>query len=518
MIKKLFKFSIIIGISVLLTGCGKSLTTEEVFSSSVNNFNNLSNYNSDLYLDASVDKGESSFVSINLNISQETDNINKVSVANNKINFSLLGFGDENASVSYIDYNDNKMYSNDGDEYYYKDISPVLNTSYIVSSFLQNGVSIAGEMSEYENNGINYYAIPCSFNFSTLRTFYSGLNINSEQVSTLNTFLASLSEQDLEKLNSYSIFVNYFVYKDSLLPARIIVDKESLKSFLTDFYSIYHGNEFDLTQTESQEYPGLTINASIEFSDDIDTDSILDDISFNINNMSIAFSNFNEEKTLSIPEDLKLNSKKIEDDSIVENTDKILEEDNPSFEVVEETNIDDTTDIDSNDTNFLVEDNSFDIFDDFGFNLNDSQVRFPLSFTDFNNLGFTIDESIDISELLSPGNYSVPIKYYSSDKDYFCVIYMNNTENELPLSDCTAFSIEIDSLFLENSTITTPFEVSFNSSVQDVTDLLGTPSYKYAGENTYVYTYEKDRSHYLELQIDKESDKVVYIKFISADI
>lgn len=545
MFKKLFKISIILGFTLLLSGCGKKMTTEEVFTNSVVNFNNCPNYDASLNLDMSVNNNDASLISIIYKSEEQINKANKVGLINSNTTFSFLGFGDTINEQGYIDYSNNKKYTKAQDEevFSFYEFKRSDDLSYTMSHFLQNGVIVNGEMTEYTNQDIIYYAIPCQVTFNTLKAFIEGMSLDESQKSSLQENLSKLTEEDLSKLSTLSVNVRYYVYKDSILPARIIVDKESLKSFLTALSECLN-KEDSSTETTSESFVDISFDLS--------------GISFNINTIEAIFTNYNIEETLEIPQDIisnaiegqsdsgislgegfSINSStelsteetiseipEIPEETIVEVTEdiEIFNEEMDETINIDEDIVEETEEIEESineefleiDTTLNSESNLTEIFNNLGFYIDEEFYDFSLTCQDFIDKGFDIHEDLK-EEVLNPGNYSIPVNHISKD-GYFTVIYMNNSEEEKPLLECNILSIELDSLFFENISSVTKWKIPFNATLDVLIEELGSPSYKYSGELTYIYTYELDKTHYIEFQIDKETNIICYVKLFSANL
>lgn len=497
--KKMFNFSLLVILSMLLVGCSKKISTEEVVTTSLNNFNSSANYDALANFGVDITANSQTVISFNGNIKSQVDNANKIEINDNDYTSLLLFFEDNSKETIYNDYNALIKYRlNDSEDvsqgYFQNDLKPTENISYIAKQFLENGIVFGEEVTEFETEQNKYYVIPSFVSLNTLDVFTKGVSGDSQ--SLLASFagdidLNTISQEDKDSLNSLKATVNYFVYKDTLYPARIEIDTVSLMDFCKQITTILSKYSPVSEETSTDEDVSMNIN--------------LAQIECNLTALSIDFINYNQERNLIIPQEVLDNLKNPEvfgafndsenGEAETAEEDFEIEEEPEEFEVKEELLYD------FNDGNF-------------GFNIGTNKVLFPLTGHNLEDYDFEIE--IVENEMLEAQTYSVPIKAKYGDS-YINVIFMNNTEEALPLKECDILSIEIDSLFFEDSFDLT-YEVGFESTLEELVAKFGEPSYKYMGETSWIYTYQMDDYKYIDFQIDVETNKICYIKLFFADI
>lgn len=510
MLKKLFKFSVILIFSICLTGCGKKMTSDEILQTSITNLENSQNYECNLQVDAALTANGSNLLSINGTYALKVDNVNKISTAQSDLSAFLLFMDSQIKGVSYSDFNNNISYTKDESEdsdgsIIKKEISSTSNISYILSTFLKNGMVVSGEMVETTSNNVDLYVIPCSMDFKHFINFTNSLQLDEDKKVQLTQFLSNLTEAQTASLDEHPIYISYLIYKDTLTPASIQVDTTSLLDFANNATTIFKevsASNGDVSIEDSSTSETIEENTSINMSMGLELSDL--EISFTINKISFNLGNFNQENfVLSIPEDFIANAvEKSEDLSFSTDNFNVEEESSEDDFIIEEAP--------EEDFEIVEEEKLYDFYNDaFSFKIGEDSFEFLVNYADLEALEYNID--IDASEELDAETYSLPINVYTPEGDTLTIVFTNYNEvKSVPINLCDVLTIEADSLLASNFTVLDS-EIGFNTSKEELFEILGIPSYTYMGDTTSVYTYE-DSDRYIEFQVDSETNLICHIK------
>ena len=483
MFKKIFKSLILLSLPLLLTSCGKKMSTEEIFETSVSNFANVSDYTLNMSMGMKLSTQGADIMSLKTTPTYKVDNVSNTVLKNDNTSFYFLFFGDDSTDIVYEDFNNSVKYSQstDSGEIIKESISSKSNPSYVLNVFLRNGVLVNGEYSEYSMNDTDFYVLPLTMNYDTMATFFASLDTQSMQDSLGGGTLvdtSAITDEQKELLKDAYINFNYLVYKDSLLPALIEVDSNSIIEF-------------------SQK-----VSEAVKTSENLDM-ALGDggEISFNLDTISISLGNYMTGETVIIPDNIISNAIEKEEDedfydfSIEDNTeDEIIDE------VIEEEPV-------------IDEEPSFNykelVSDVFTFSINDSdKVELPLKAKDLEEYGFIVE--IPEENILDSNKYSVPIKVSNEKGDSFYITVMNDLDDSIDIIDGNIIRVEFDSLDINNSLLVSE-DISFDSDIRDLSFDFDDESFKYEGDLSSIYTYQYDESKYIDFQIDNETGKICFI-------
>jgi hypothetical protein len=149
---------------------------------------------------------------------------------------------------------------------------------------------------------------------------------------------------------------------------------------------------------------------------------------------------------------------------------------------------------------------------DYQVQIDDQVYQFPMMYTEFEALGWTVNED-DLSDL-QPNQYDT-VRFTKGDAK--CTVYVLNLgKNTLPAQECIIGGISIDRFdwpLDEGSTITLPGGIVRGSADGDAIEAAyGTPSDTYEGDLYKEYTYETDSYCEIELQVYTESGTLESLK------
>ncbi len=481
MFKKILKSFIVSSFAILLlSGCGKKqLTTSEVYESSLANFNQASNYTLNMNLGFNVSSGGNSFITIKTSPSYKVDNVSKNVLKKDKTSMFLLFFGDDSENLVYEDFNNKIKYTVDSEtgEIVKEELSSQSNPSYVMNVFLSNGVLVGQEYTEYSSDKGDFYVVPLRMNYDTLTTMFSSFDKEEleEAAESSSLSIPELTDAQKEELKDIYLDFDYLVYKDTLLPAMINIETNSLMDFCSKLSKV-------LGETESMQ----TLSTGDA------------DFTVSIDDFNVSIGNYNMEETVSIPDDIVKNAveKKEEDYSFSSDfsSDEIVEDD--SFVEDEEV--------------IEIPEFEFKDFDEkyFSFRTNDENtITFPCRVSDLIDAGYEV--ILPEEDVLKPNKYSVPVEVKSGE-DVFYITAMNDSTEDMNFSDCYIIRAEFDALDFNNELVVSD-DITFDSDLRDLKFDFDDESFLYEGELSTIYTYQYEESKYIVYQVDDETGKVCFI-------
>ena len=496
MFKKILKVGLVCSLLITLSGCGKKMTTDEIYENSITNFQNVQDYYMNMNASFKLSSSGADIISLKTNPSYNIDNVSQTAIKKDKTSMFFLFFRDDSSDIIYEDFKNSVKYtiSEDSSEIKKEELDSISNPSYVLNVLFRNGVLLNGDCTEYSDNGTDFYVIPLVMNYETMGTFFSSLNPaeNMDALSEMGINVNSLTDEQKAKFKDTYINIDYLVYKDSLLPAMIQIDSESMKEFASVLSSV-------IAESDSAQMLSLD-------------DSETMDLSVSIDDISISFGNYMSGQEILIPENIIANA--------VEEKDGFGDFSFSNNSEVEDYTEEDYTDEDYTDEDSFVEEDlseeeteSFNYkeagFDTFSFNLNDEIFEFPLLASSLVDAGFILEELEEDS--ISPNSYSVPIGVYNEDNDVlFYITVMNDSDISMKVEDCSIIRVEFDSLDKLDD-LKVSGDIGFDSDIRDLKYIFDDESFVYEGDLSTVYTYQFDEKKYIDFQVDNESGKVCFI-------
>lgn len=486
MFKKILKVGLICSLLITLSGCGKKMTTDEIYENSITNFQNVQDYYMNMDASFKLSSSGADIISLKTNPSYNIDNVSQTAIKKDKTSMFFLFFGDDSSDIIYEDFKNSVKYtiSEDSSEIKKEELDSISNPSYVLNVLFRNGVLLNGDYTEYSDNGTDFYVIPLVMNYETMRTFFSSLNPaeNMDALSEMGINVSSLTDEQKAKFKDTYINIDYLVYKDSLLPAMIQIDSESMKEFTSVLSSV-------IAESDSAQMLSLD-------------DSETMDLSVSIDDIKISFGNYMSGQEISIPENIIANAVEEKDDfgDFSSSDDFEVEDNTEEDSFVEEDSYEEETE------SFNYKETGFDTF---SFNLKDKEFEFPLLASSLVDAGFVLEELEEDS--ISPNTYSVPICVYNEDNDVlFYITVMNDSDISMKVEDCSVIRAEFDSLDKLDD-LKVSGDIDFDSDVRDLKYIFDDESFVYEGELSTVYTYQFDEKKYIDFQVDNESGKVCFI-------
>lgn len=146
---------------------------------------------------------------------------------------------------------------------------------------------------------------------------------------------------------------------------------------------------------------------------------------------------------------------------------------------------------------------------DYQLSFDGTVVTFPISFADFESLGFECTD--DETSQISANSYAL-MYFEDSNKNKVMGYVMNFGINSTEASNCYVVGAEVTSYFYKNGEVQMAGGLKFGeATLEDVEELFGGPSDNYEG--TYItYTYKEDYYELVEVKFDPaEGNKLVNI-------